>query len=186
MPLSSNHGRLGLDRCPEKESGMNKTAIVTGASRGIGRSIAKRLASDGFSVVVNYAGSAGEAQEGVDEIKAAGGNAIAIAGDISNPVDVAELFTKAAQAFGTIEVVVNNAGIMPLSLIEKSDVETFDKVIAVNLRGTFLVFAQALQHVVEGGRIIALSSSVLGKSFPSYGPYIASKSGVEELVRVPQ
>jgi 3-oxoacyl-[acyl-carrier protein] reductase len=79
---------------------------------------------------------------------------------------------------------VNNAGIMPLSPIAKGDVEIFDKVIATNLRGTFLVLAQAAQHVVEGGRIIALSSSVLAKSFPTYGAYIASKAGVEGLVHV--
>jgi 3-oxoacyl-[acyl-carrier protein] reductase len=163
---------------------MAKTAIVTGASRGIGRSIAKRLATDGFSVVVNYAGNAKEAEEAVNEIKSAGGNAAAIAGDISQPIDVGELFEKSAQAFGPIQVVVNNAGIMPLSPIVKRDVETFDKVIAINLRGAFLVLAQAAQHVVEGGRIIALSSSVLAKSFPTYGPYIAAKAGVEGLVHV--
>ena len=163
---------------------MAKTAIVTGASRGIGRSIAKRLATDGFSVVVNYAGNAEEAEEAVNEIKSAGGNAAAIVGDISQPSDSSELFEKSAQAFGAIQDVVNNAGIMALSPIVKGDVETFDKVIAVNLRGAFLVLAQAAQHVVDGGRIIALSSSVLAKSFPTYGPYIAAKAGVEGLVHV--
>jgi 3-oxoacyl-[acyl-carrier protein] reductase len=163
---------------------MAKTAIVTGGSRGIGRSIAKRLATDGFSVVVNYAGNAKQAEEAVEEIKSAGGNAVAIAGDISQANDVSKLFEKAAQAFGPIQVVVNNAGIMPLAPIAKGDAETFDKVIAINLRGTFLVLAQAAQHVVEGGRIIALSSSVVAKSFPTYGPYIASKAGVEGLVHV--
>ena len=163
---------------------MAKTAIVTGASRGIGRSIAKRLAADGFSVVVNYAGNRKQAEEAASEIKAAGGRALAISGDISNATDVSELFVKAAQACGPVQVVVNNAGIMPLSPIAKGDVETFDKVIAINLRGAFLVLGQAAQHVVEGGRIIALSSSVLAKSFPTYGPYIASKAGVEGLVRV--
>jgi len=163
---------------------MAKTAIVTGASRGIGRSIAKRLATDGFSVVVNYAGNAEEAEEAVNEIKSAGGNAAAIVGDISQPSDISELFEKSAQAFGALQVVVNNAGIMALSPIVKGDVETFDKVIAVNLRGAFLVLAQAAQHVVDGGRIIALSSSVLAKSFPTYGPYIAAKAGVEGLVHV--
>ena len=163
---------------------MAKTAIVTGASRGIGRSIAKRLAKDGFSVVVNYAGNTAHAEEAVQEIKRAGGNALAIPGDISNPTDVRDLFENAAQGFGPIQVVVNNAGIMPLSLIGAGDVETFDKVIAINLRGAFLVLGQAAQQVVEGGRIIALSSSVLAKSFPTYGPYIASKAGVEGLVHV--
>jgi 3-oxoacyl-[acyl-carrier protein] reductase len=120
----------------------------------------------------------------VNEIRSNGGNAVAIAGDISQANDVTELFEKAAEAFGPIEVVVNDAGVMPLSPIAKSDVGSFDKVIAINLRGAFLVLAQAAQHVVEGGRIIALSSSVIAKSFPTYGGYIASKAGVEGLVHV--
>ena len=163
---------------------MAKTAIVTGASRGIGRSIAKRLAADGFAVVVNYAGSSDQAQEVVNEIRSADGEASAIKADVSNPEEVRQLFEETIQKSGRVDVVVNNAGIMPLSPIAKGDVETFDKVIAVNLRGTFLVFAQAAQNVAEGGRIIAFSSSVLAKSFPTYGPYIASKAGVEGLVPV--
>jgi 3-oxoacyl-[acyl-carrier protein] reductase len=169
---------------PKREYVMAKTAIITGASRGIGRAIAKRLAADGFSVVINYAGNAAKAEETVNEIVAAGGKASAIRGDISNPADVEQLFEKTKQAYGTIDVVVNNAGIMPLSPISKGDIETFDKVIQTNLRGSFLVLSQAAQHVAEGGRIIAFSSSVLAKSFPNYGPYIASKAGVEGLVHV--
>jgi 3-oxoacyl-[acyl-carrier protein] reductase len=163
---------------------MRKTAIVTGASRGIGRTVALRLAADGFGVAVNYAGNAANAEEVVNEITRAGGRALAIQADVANPEDVKQLFEKTIEAFGQIDAVVNNAGIMPLSLIAKGDVETFDKVIAINLRGTFLVFAQAAQNVAEGGRIIAFSSSVLAKSFPTYGPYIASKAGVEGLVPV--
>jgi NADP-dependent 3-hydroxy acid dehydrogenase YdfG len=158
---------------------MANTAIVTGASRGIGRSIARRLASDGLSVVVNNAGSVKDAEETVSEIKSAGGRAVAVAGDISQANDVTELFAKAAQAFGPIQVVVNSAGIMPLSPIVKSDIGSFDKVIAINLRGAFLVLAQAAQHVIEAGRIIALSSSVIAKSFPTYGAYIASKAAFQ-------
>jgi 3-oxoacyl-[acyl-carrier protein] reductase len=168
----------------EKEKVMAKAAIVTGASRGIGRTIAQRLAADGFAVVVNYAGNAAKAEETVKEIEKAGGRAVAIKGDVANEADVRQLFQKTLEAFGQIDVVVNNAGIMPLSPIAKGEVETFDKVIATNLRGTFLVMAQAAQHVGEGGRIIAFSSSVLAKSFPTYGPYIASKAGVEGMVPV--
>ena len=163
---------------------MTKTAIVTGASRGIGRNIAKRLASDEFAVVVNYSGKADEAQKVVDEIRAADGEAVAIKADVGNPEDVKRLFEKTIETFGGVNVVVNNAGIMSLSPIAKGDVETFDKVIATNLRGTFLVFAHAARYLTEGGRIIAFSSSVLAKSFPTYGPYIASKAGVEGLVPV--
>ncbi|WP_035347141.1 SDR family oxidoreductase [Edaphobacter aggregans] len=163
---------------------MAKTAIITGASRGIGRTVAKRLAKDGFAVVINYAGNAAAAEEAVAEIRAADGDAIAIKADVANPDDVKQLFAKTIEAFGRIDVVVNNAGIMPLSPISKGDVETFDKTIATNLRGTFLVMSQAAQHIAEGGRIIVFSSSVLAKSFPTYGPYIASKAGVEGLVPV--
>ncbi len=163
---------------------MAKTAIITGASRGIGRSIANRLAKDGFAVVINYAGNAAAADEVVAEIRAADGDAIAIKADIANPDDVKQLFTKTIEAFGRVDVVVNNAGVMPLSPIAKGDLDAFDKAITTNLRGTFLVMSQAAQHVAEGGRIIAFSSSVLAKSFPGYGAYIASKSGVEGLVRV--
>jgi 3-oxoacyl-[acyl-carrier protein] reductase len=163
---------------------MRKTAIVTGASRGIGRAIALRLAADGFGVVVNFAGNAAKAEEVVNEITSKGGRALAIQADVANPDDVKQLFEKTLKAFGQIDVVVNNAGIMPLSPIAKGDVETFDKVIATNLRGTFLVFSQAAQHVAEGGRIIAFSSSVIARRLPTYGPYIASKAGVEGLVPV--
>jgi 3-oxoacyl-[acyl-carrier protein] reductase len=163
---------------------MAKIAIVTGASRGIGRVIAKRLAKDGFSVVVNYAGSESKAQEVVSEIIAEGGTAVALQADISKPEDVQNLFAATKKQYGQIDVVVNNAGIMALSPIAKGDLELFDKTIQTNLRGTFLVFSQAAQHIAEGGRIIAFSSSVLLKSFPTYGAYIAAKAGVEGLVHV--
>src|SRR3982074_498696 len=163
---------------------MRKTAIVTGASRGIGRAIALRLAADGFGVVVNFVGNTAKAEEVVNEIPSTGGRAHAIQGGVPNPEDVKQLFEKTLKASGQIDVVVNNAGIMPLSPIAKGDVATFDKVIATNLRGTFLVLAQAAQHISEGGRIIAFSSSVLAKAFPTYGAYIASKAGVEGLVHV--
>jgi 3-oxoacyl-[acyl-carrier protein] reductase len=163
---------------------MKKIAIVTGASRGIGRAVAKRLAEDGFGVVVNYLSNAGEADQVVSEIQRIGGNAIAVKADVANQGDVERLFEETMKKFGTVDVVIHNSGIMPLSPIGKSDVELFDKVISTNLRGTFLVLAQAAQHLAAGGRIIAFSSSVLAKSFPSYGPYIASKAGVEGLVHV--
>ena len=163
---------------------MKKAALVTGASRGIGRAVVERLARDGFAVVVNYVSSAAEAQQVVSRIKAQGGEAIAIKADVSDAAQVEQLFANAIEKLGSVDVVVQNSGIMPLSLIEKGDAETFDKVIGVNLRGTFLVLAQAAQYISTGGRIIAFSSSVLTKSFPTYGPYIASKAGVEGLVHV--
>ena len=165
-------------------SSSTKTAIITGASGGIGRAVALRLAKDGFAVVVNYAGNAAKAEGVVAEIKANDRRAIAVQADVANAVEVGRLFKKTLDTFGAIDVVVTCAGIMPLSPIAKGDVEVFDRVISTNLRGTFLVLAEAAQHVSAGGRIIAFSSSVLAKSFPNYGPYIASKAGVEGLVRV--
>ena len=162
-----------------------KSAIVTGASRGIGRSVATRLARDGFAVAVNYAGNATKAEEVVAEIKAAsGGQAIAVQADVANAVDVERLFKEAVDTFGGVNVVVNCAGIMPLSPIAVGDLELFDKVIATNLRRTFVVLGQAARQISAGGRIIAFSSSVIAKAFPTYGPYIASKAGAEGLVRV--
>jgi 3-oxoacyl-[acyl-carrier protein] reductase len=163
---------------------MPKTAIVTGASGGIGKAVAKRLARDGFAVVVNYASNANEADATVAEIQSAGGQAIAVKADVGNAADVERLFEETVKSFGAVDVVVNNSGIMPLSPIGKGDAAVFDKVIQTNLRGTFLVMAQAAQRMAGGGRIIAFSSSVLARSFPTYGPYIASKAGVEGLVHV--
>jgi len=161
-----------------------KNVIVTGASRGIGRAVAIRLARDGFAVAVNYAGNATKAQEVVTEINSSNGHAIAIQGDVANVSDVDSLFKKTIDAFGGINVVVNCAGIMPISPISEGNLELFDKVIATNLRGTFVVLGKASQTVSTGGRIIAFSSSVIAMAFPTYGPYIASKAGVEGLVRV--
>ena len=167
-----------------REDSMNKDSDRNRASRGIGRAVAKRLAQDGFAVVVNYLSNASEAEEVVAEIKVIGGEAIAVKADVANQTDVERLFEETMKKFGSVDVVVHNSGIMPLSPIGKSDVELFDKVISTNLRGAFLVLAKAAQHIAAGGRIIAFSSSVLAKSFPSYGPYIASKAGVEGLVHV--
>jgi 3-oxoacyl-[acyl-carrier protein] reductase len=163
---------------------MAKTAIVTGASRGIGRAIAKRLAADGFAVVVNYAGSSKAAQEIVDEIRQVDGEAMALQADITNPEQVKQMFEKTIEAYSHVDVVVNNAGIMENSLIGAGDIASFDRVIATNLRGAFVVLAEATKHVKEGGRIIGLSTSLIGMSLPTYGAYIAAKAGVEGLIRV--
>lgn len=161
----------------------NKTALVTGASRGIGRAIALRLAKDGFNVTVGYAGNRTKAEEVVNEIASDGGKALAIQADIAQENQVTALFARTAEAFGGIDVVVNSAGIMELSPIAEGNTELFDRIMATNLRGTFLVLSQAARHVREGGRIVALSTSALVPAFPAYGAYIASKAGVEALVR---
>ncbi len=161
-----------------------RSAIVTGASGGIGRAVAIRLARDGFAVAVHYGGRRDKADEVAAEIKAAGGHAITARADVAKAEEVSALFQRALDEFGRIDVVVHCAAIMPLFRIVDADVESFDRVIATNLRGSFLVPKEAAQHVSEGGRIIAFSSSVIAKAFPTYGAYIASKAGVEGLVRV--
>ncbi|SMF16589.1 SDR family oxidoreductase [Desulfovibrio gilichinskyi] len=165
-------------------SELSKTAIVTGGSRGIGRAISMRLAEDGFSVVVNYLGNEKEAERTVSDIINNGGKAKAIKGDVGRVEDVSRMFVTAMETFGSVDVVVNSAGIMPLMHIKGADMDIFDKVINANLRGAFIVLGQAAEYLQSGGRIIALSSSVIGPAFPGYGPYIAAKAGVEGLVRV--
>lgn len=161
-----------------------KVAIVTGASGGIGREIALRLAGDGFAVVVNFAGSAEKAGNVVQRIEDAGGTALAIQGDVSDAAAMEALFNETQDHFGRIDVVVNSAGVMSLSKIGDADLAAFDKMISTNLRGTFIVLGLAGNRVETGGRIITLSSSVIAKGFPGYGAYIASKAGAEGLVSV--
>jgi len=166
------------------ESSTPKSAIVTGASRGIGQAIAQRLAADGFAVIVNYAGDEVAAQGTVDAIRAAGGQARAVRADVSQADDVAALFDTAKRQFGRVDVVVSNGGTMKTAPIAQMSPADFDRMIAVNLRGTFLLMAEAARHLPRDGRFIALSSSVIAKHAPGYGPYAASKAGVENLVQV--
>ncbi len=161
-----------------------KVALVTGASRGIGRAIALQLAADGFAVVVNYAGNTALAEEVVADIEAKGGRALAVQADIADADAVARLFEQTLATFGRLDVVVNNAGMMQMAKMTSDNVGILDRTLEINLRGSWLVMAKAAETLGEGGRIIAVSSSVLGKSFPGYGAYIASKAGVEGLVKV--
>jgi 3-oxoacyl-[acyl-carrier protein] reductase len=159
-------------------------ALITGASGGIGSAVALRLAADGFAVVVHYAGSSTRADQVVSEIAAKGGQAIAIKADVSNPADVQALFVETKTKLGKVDAVIHAAGIMPLATIEGCDLAIFDQVIQTNLRGSFIILSEAAKALSNGGRIIAFSSSVIAKSFPTYGAYIASKAGVEGLVHV--
>jgi len=163
---------------------MPKTAIVTGASRGIGAAVAERLVQDGFSVVVNYAGNEGEASALAKKINAAGGHAITAQADVSKPADVVRMFNVAEKTFGGIDVLVNNAGIMALSTIAATDDETFDRIVGVNLKGTFNGLREAAKRLRSGGRIINFSTSVIGVRLPTYGIYAATKSAVETLTAI--
>ncbi|MGQ7241851.1 SDR family oxidoreductase [Salinicola sp. V024] len=163
---------------------VQKVALVTGASRGIGRAIALQLAADGFAVVVNYAGNKTLAEQVVADIEIEGGRALAVQADIAETSAVTQLFEQTLATFGRLDVVVNNAGMMQMAKMTADNVEILDRTLATNLRGSWLVMAKAAEVLQEGGRIIAFSSSVLGKSFPGYGAYIASKAGVEGLVKV--
>ena len=127
-----------------------KTAIVTGASGGIGREVALRLARDGFAVVVGYAGNTARADDVVAKIEAAGGRALAVQADVADAADVERLFRSTLGAFGRIDVVVNSAGIMPMGPIAEGSVEAFDRVIATNLRGTFIVSGPGHQACRQG------------------------------------
>lgn len=161
-----------------------KVAVVTGASRGIGKDIALRLATDGFAVAIGYAGNQAQANETVAEIQAKGGNALAVQGDVCKTEDVDKVFSTTLEAFGRVDAVVSNAGMMDLAPIKAANVDAFDRMMTTNARGTFLVLAKAAEVLGEGGRIVALSTSVIAKATPGYGPYIASKAAVEGLVHV--
>jgi 3-oxoacyl-[acyl-carrier protein] reductase len=161
-----------------------KVAIVTGASRGIGASIAQRLGRDGFTVIVNYAGSAKSAEDVVAKIEAAGGRAITAQADVSDAAAVARMFESAEAAFGGVDVLVNNAGIMKLATIADSDDALFDSQIAINLKGTFNTLREAGKRLRDGGRIVNFSTTVVGLRLESYGVYVATKAAVEAMTAV--
>jgi len=165
-------------------SAPTRIAIVTGGSRGIGRDIAMELAAQGCDVVIGYHGRADIAEAVVRDIEELGRGALAVKGDVARESDVEALFDATLARFGRIDIVVSNAGIMKNVPITGAGIADFDAIIRTNARGCFLVFAQAGKHLQDGGRLIALSSSVIAKATPGYGPYIASKAVVEALVHV--
>ncbi|QWU16157.1 3-oxoacyl-[acyl-carrier protein] reductase [Paenibacillus sophorae] len=162
---------------------VGKVALVTGASRGMGREIAENLARHGAKVVVNYASSPGKAEEVVAGIKQQGGEAIAIQADISKVAEVESLFKKTLEAYGQVDILVNNAGIMITKPIANITEEDFDKQFAINVKGTFFACQQAALHMNENGRIINFSTSVTGQMFPTYSSYAGTKGAVEQITR---
>jgi 3-oxoacyl-[acyl-carrier protein] reductase len=161
-----------------------KVAIVTGSSRGIGAAIAERLAADGYTVVINYAGKAKEAEVLAAKIEKAGGRALTAQADVSDPQAVARMWDAAEAAFGGVDVLVNNAGIMRLATIADGDDALVDSQIAINLKGPINTLRLAARRLRDGGRIINLSSSVVGLYQPTYGVYAATKAGVEAMTHV--
>jgi 3-oxoacyl-[acyl-carrier protein] reductase len=162
----------------------NKIAIVTGASGGIGAAVAERLARDGFTVIVNYAGNAASAEVLVAKIEATGGRAVSAKADVADAAAVARMFDTAEAAFGGVDVLVNCAGIMQLATIAESDDALFDRQIAVNLKGTFNTLREASRRLRNGGRIINISSSVTLRLVPTYGVYAATKAAVEAMTSI--
>ncbi|MDR3507896.1 MAG: SDR family oxidoreductase [Caulobacteraceae bacterium] len=161
-----------------------KVAIVTGASRGIGAAVAERMAADGFTVVVNYSGDAASAEALAQKIQKAGGQALTAQADVSDAAAVRRMFDAAETAFGGVDVLINNAGVMNLATLGDADDVHFDRQIAVNLKGVFNTLREAARRLRDGGRIVNLSSSVVGLLQPTYGVYAATKAGVEAMTSV--
>lgn len=161
-----------------------KTAIVTGASRGIGASIAKALAAAGAGMVVNYARNQGAADQVASTIQAEGGEAITYQADVSQAVEVKALFDTAIQRFGAVHILVNNAAIMINQALADTPDADFDRTFAVNVRGVFNTLRESAHRLANDGRIINLSTTVTRLLLPNYGAYAASKGAVEQLTRV--
>lgn len=161
-----------------------QVALVTGASRGIGAAIAERLAADGFTVIINYAGNQQLADELVRKIEQRGGRALSAKADVSDAQAVRQLFDRVEQAFGGVDVLVNNAGVMELAPVADMSDAQVDRLLDINLKGTFNTLREAAKRLRENGRIINFSSSVVGLLQPGYGMYAASKAAVEALTSV--
>ena len=162
----------------------NKVAIVTGSSKGIGAEIAILLAEAGTKTVINYANDDAAANEVVDKIKAAGGEAIAIQADVSDTHQVKAMFDTTINAFGKPDILVNNAGIIICKPIAETTDEDFDRIFSINVKGTFNTMREAASKLNDGGRIVNLSSTTTRMMLPTYGTYCATKGAVEQLTRI--
>ncbi|WP_017600739.1 SDR family oxidoreductase [Nocardiopsis lucentensis] len=161
-----------------------RVAVVTGASRGIGRATATALAARGDAVVIGYANDTAEADAAVTEITGGGGRAIAVQADVADEHAVAGLFDEAERAFGGVDAVVHAAARMRLSTIVDLELAELDELHRTNIRGTFVINQQAARRVRSGGAIVNFSTSVVGLQFPTYGAYAASKGAVEALTLI--
>ncbi|SES45524.1 SDR family oxidoreductase [Rhizobium sp. NFR03] len=163
---------------------MQKTVIVTGGSRGIGRATALLLAAHGWNVVVNYANNHDEAASVVAEIVGRGGRANAVRANVSSASDIKELFDQAEGAYGNVNALVNSAGIIRPSLLKDLDDAALTEQLDTNLRGTINAIREASRRLVDGGRIVSMSSTTLALNPPTYGIYNATKAAIEALTRV--
>jgi 3-oxoacyl-[acyl-carrier protein] reductase len=161
-----------------------RVAIVTGGSGGIGRAVSERLGRDGFSVVVHYAGNPARADDTVEAVLAAGGQALAVGGDVADEAAMSDMFDLTESTFGGVDVLVHTAGIMPLAPIAEMDLDTFDRVQRTNVRGTFVVDQLAARRIRPGGALINFSTSITRLQTPNYGAYAASKGAVEALTLI--
>ena len=162
----------------------NKVAIVTGGSRGIGAAVVERLASDGFAIVINYAQTAKPAEDLVKKIKAAGGRALAVGGDISDPKVAKDLFDQGERAFGGIDVLVNSAGAMVVAPLAAIDDASIDKLLNVNIKGSLYCMREASKRIREGGSIINFSSSVTKLLQPAMTVYGGTKAAIEAITSI--
>ena len=160
-----------------------KVAIVTGASRGIGRAIALRLSQEGASVVVNYARGVDQAKDVVSAIEAAGGKALAVQADVSKTAEIRDLFDRTQETYSQIDILVNNAGVILYKPAAEVTEAEFDNLFAINVKGTFFACQEAAKRMAEGGRIVNFSSSTTAMMLPTYGAYVATKGAVEQLTR---
>ncbi|MGD8345339.1 MAG: SDR family oxidoreductase [Desulfobacterales bacterium] len=161
-----------------------KIALVTGSSRGIGRAIAERLCREGASVAINYISNANSAEEIAAEMKAAGGDAITLPADVSKLEDIQRLFDQAIDHFGRLDILVNNAGIRISKNVADIDEAEYDRLFAINVKGTFFASQLAARRLSDGGRIINISSAVTRMMLPGYSIYAASKGAVDQITRV--
>src|SRR5580698_2253226 len=162
----------------------NQVAIVTGASRGIGAEVARRLAKDGFSVSINYASSSAEADALVAELQASGAKAIAVKADVSKADQVRNLFEVTEQQLGKVDVLVNNAGVLKTVPLADTSDALYDQTFDINVRGTFNTLREAAARLADGGRIINFSSTTLALNLPGYAVYNATKAAVEAFTHV--
>ncbi len=160
-----------------------KVAIVTGSSRGIGRSIALELASIGTKVVINYSSNSTVAQQVLEEIMQNGGEAIAVQANVGKVAEIQKLFQETISHFGRVDILVNSAGIMITKPFLEFTEEEYDRQMDANVKGTFFASQQAVRYMTDGGRIINFSTSVTRQMFPTYSAYAATKGAVEQITR---